>query len=182
VLTSILTLALFSTFRTGVKTWRTAEDHAERVGNARQLLNVLHRHLFQAAPLMLASQSGAEFSFSGGISSIRYVSPLSMSTAGELYVVELFSGRDAAPGLWGRFAPYVADADFEQALEQATPALIGENIDVTFAYYGPLEGGGAGMDWQEGWVDRTSFPLLVRVEVHSPDLSLPAVVLRVGSG
>ena len=47
VLTSLVTLTLFSAFRTGIKAWRTAEDHLQRVEGARQLLNVLHRHLFQ---------------------------------------------------------------------------------------------------------------------------------------
>ena len=39
VLTSLVTLTLFSAFRTGIKAWHTAEDHLQRVEGARQLLH-----------------------------------------------------------------------------------------------------------------------------------------------
>ena len=48
VLTSLLTLTLFSAFRTGIKAWRTAEDHLQRVEGAQEIIARLRAEYLQS--------------------------------------------------------------------------------------------------------------------------------------
>jgi len=181
VLTSLLTLTLFSAFRTGIKAWRTAEDHLGRVEGARQLLNVVHRHLFQAAPVILTYPDRTEFAFSGSAHALRYVAPLSMSAGSELYIVELFSDERGGPGVWGRFMPYSPEGVDAEA-EAAEPSLVSEDLSLDLQYYGALDATGEETGWGDSWVGRTSFPQLVRISFRGERRSIVPVVMRVGGG
>jgi len=181
VLTSLITLTLFSAFRTGIKAWRTAEDHLQRVEGARQLLNVVHRHLLQVVPVVLVFPDRTEFAFSGTASSLRYVAPLSMSAGSELYVVELFSDEGRRPGVWGRFVPYVAEG-MDPAAESADDSLISEELRVGFLYYGATDESGQEMGWTDTWTGRATFPLLVRISFTGGTHAMPPVVMRAGAG
>ncbi len=179
VLTSLVTLTLFSAFRTGIKAWRTAEDHLQRVEGARQLLNVLHRHLFQVSPVILVLPDRTEFSFSGTGSSLRYVAPLSMSAGSELYVIELFSADDGSPGVWGSFVPYVPE---EMDPDVAEASLVSEELRVGFLYYGATDESGQETGWSDSWIGRTGFPQLVHIRFTGGRHAMPPVVMRVGAG
>lgn len=181
VLTSLITLTLFSAFRTGIKSWRTAEDHLQRVEGARQLLNVVHRHLFQVAPVVLIFPDRTEFAFSGTASSLRYVAPLSMSTGGELYVVELFSAEDGSPGVWGRFVPYVPEG-MDESSTDSEPSLISEDMVISLQYYGATDASGEEIGWTDSWTGRPDFPQLLRISFSGGRHAMPPVVMRVGAG
>lgn len=181
VLTSLITLTLFSAFRTGIKSWRTAEDHLQRVEGARQLLNVVHRHLFQVSPVVLMFPDRTEFAFSGTASSLRYVAPLSMSAGGELYVVELFSDEGGSPGVWGRFVPY-SPQGMDEASTDTEASLISEDMVISFQYYGATDASGEEIGWGDSWAGRPEFPQLVRISFTGGRHAMPPVVMRVGAG
>lgn len=137
VLTSLITLTLFSAFRSGVKAWRTAELHIQQVEGARQLINVVRRHLMQAVPVSLVYPDRTEFAFNGTPTSLRYVAPLAMSAGGALNVVELFS-HAGRPGVWGSFRPYV-EAGEDVGADEDEASLISKNVSVSFEYYDPTD-------------------------------------------
>jgi len=181
VLTSLITLTLFSAFRTGIKAWRTAEDHLQRVEGARQLLNVMHRHLLQAAPVILLFPDRTEFAFSGTAYSLRYVAPLSMSAGSELYVIELFSGEGGSPGVWGSFVPYTPEG-MDPASADAEASLISEDLRLSFLFYGATDESGEEIGWTDSWIGRAAFPQLVRISFTGGRHAMPPVVMRVGAG
>lgn len=177
-LSSILMVALFSTFRAGIGSWRTAERHIERVESARQLLNLLHRQLFNASPVMLGAESGAEFSFQGDASRIRYVAPLSLSTGGAIYLIELQSAPPGSYGVWVRFGLYDGRSA-EEILAGSELQLVSDTIRVDFAYLQAAAAVGEGA-WSEDWSFNTGFPSLVRVAIEERGRVWPTVVMRVG--
>ena len=181
VLTSVLTVALFSTFRTGAASWQTAERHIDRIEGVRQLLSVLQRHLLHVQSLPLVLPDGPEFAFAGNEESIRYVAPLSMSAGNELYFVELYNdGFDG--GVWGRFVPY-SNEDMSQTLSETEPVQISADSQLRFEYYGRLiiaTSFDRDFGWTSYWTEKTEFPTLVKVSVDGPRGRIPDLIYRVG--
>ncbi len=179
VLTSLITLALFSSFRAGIQSWRTGQNFIEKVEDGRQFINLLRRHLFQARSEQIMDGGSPLFSFQGESGWVRYVAPLSMSTSGEHYLIELNSDLSGKKGLWGRFGLYQNGHSVEEMLEDSEYQLLIEDAELEILYYDTSGGAGA---WVDKWRARIGFPALLKVRMNEPNKEWPSIVMRVGKG
>ena len=179
VLTSLITLALFSSFRAGIQSWKTGERYIERVEGGRQFISLMRRHLLQAKAEQIIDDGGAAFSFDGEAGRIRYVAPLSMSASGEHYLIELETKLRGREGLWARFGLYQTGLSVEEIFEESEYQLLMPDAELQFFYYDKSADEGV---WVEQWKARITFPVLVKVLISEPDKEWPAIVMRVGSG
>ncbi len=183
MLTSLISLALFSSFRTGIHSMQIAEEHINKMEDSRQLVNLVRRHLLDIEPAVLTGRHNVQISsFDGNEDRIRYVAPLSMSTYGEQYLIEIVSGLDGAQGLWIRFGRYATGLSEDEIFEDSEFLLVSEDLQVQFEYYSEANSEDDSGGWQQDWSGQASPPALVRMSVHEPEQSWPILSLRVNSG
>ncbi len=180
MLTSLISLALFSSFRTGIHSVQLAEEHIRKVEDSRQLVNLLRRHMLNVVAVTLAEGGVQVDAFDGDVSRIRYVAPLSMSTYGENYLVEVVSGLDSKPGLWGRFGRYKYGLSADEIFEESEFVLLSEEVEVQISYFNRDDTGNA--EWVMDWVDHLGVPDLVKLDITRNGDVLPSLTLKVGHG
>jgi len=184
VLTGILMVSLFSTFRSGAMSWQTAERFVEQTEEERQLVNLLHRHMRQVVTASYTSGNLSENMFSGEDARLRYVAPLSLSAASRPYLVELASGLNGNVGTWIRFAPFRPGVAPDELLAGAEALRLSENLELSFSYFDAgekLEEGQGGEGWVSYWGNRSYLPALLGLELVGEHSRMPPLVLAVVS-
>lgn len=178
VLTSLISLALFSSFRTGVHSLQIAEDQINKVEDSRQLLGLVRRHLLDIISATLEEGGVQVEAFEGDGGRIRYVAPLSMSAYGEHYLIELVSGLNNKPGIWMRLGRYKPGLSAEEIFEDSEFVLLSEDTEVEIYYLSKDDSGEP--NWVTNWLHRLGMPGLVRMDVTRQGERLPSLTLRVG--
>lgn len=183
VLTSLISLALFSSFKTGIHSVQLAEAHINKMENSRQLINLIRRHLLNIETITLKDKHDVQVnSFEGEQTRIRYIAPLAMSAYDELYLIEIVTELDGNDGVWVRFGSYIMDLSADEIFQDQEFMLLSEHIEVVFEYYMASNKDDDAGEWLNDWTEPASTPLLIRMSVQEDSKIWPPLTLKVNSG
>ncbi len=183
VLTSLISLALFSSFKTGIHSVQLAEEHINKMENSRQLVNLIRRHLLHIKAVTLNDKHDVQVnSFEGDETRIRYIAPLAMSAYDELYLIEVVTKLDGNDGVWVRFGPYMIDMSADEIFQDQEFMLLSEHIEVVFAYYMASNQENTDGEWLNDWIGQAATPLLIKMSVQEDNKIWPPLTLKVNSG
>jgi len=179
-LMSLLFLALFSSFKTGSKSWDAAEKRMQKTEDQRLILGWLRRQLQQTMVVRIQEDKGRVYAFSGNESHVRFAAPLlPFNDKGGVYLQELFIKREnGGKSLYLKYAAYRPDTSWEEAFEETKPVLIyGDLKSVQFEYFG-TDSAEDDPHWESEWEEKLVYPLLFRLKIETLDQEKwPALVI-----
>lgn len=178
VLTSLLLLALFGSFRAGIASWQAVDRQVEQSEPQQRLDRLLYRHLSQLQGIetsrgFLMGSRDEQMFFEARSDRIRYAAALALSVDNRVYAIELASAPGGRSGLWMRFVPY-AQKDVGQALDAAEFVQVSDSLTARFSYF-----------VEDEWFDELeedTLPLLISVHWRSPERVWSATTYAVSRG
>lgn len=168
-MTSLLFLALFSSFNTISRGWDAADRKMLKTEDMRLISEFLRSQLSQAIVVRIKGEDEPTvYAFEGDNEYVRYAAPLQpLQHQGGVYLIELGVGNDSeGKKLEMRYAPYRPDMTWEDAFEGMEPVLVyGGLSSVQFEYFA-AESVDDDPRWETDWVDQTVYPLLLKLIIE----------------
>lgn len=171
---SLLFLALFSSFNTIGRGWDAADRKMLKTEDMRLISEFLRSQLSQAMVVRIQSDDGPMYAFEGEDYFVRYAAPLQpLQDSGGIYLIELATSVDSeGKKLEMRYAPYRPDLNWDDALSEVEPVLVyGGLHSVRFEYFA-AESVDDDPVWEYEWMDKTVYPLLLKVSIEDKDQRL----------
>lgn len=170
-LMSVMMLLLFVSLRLCVQNWNAGEKKIAQVNQAAIIQGFLQSKLHAAIPLDGDFLEEPEFSFQGSKDEIQFVAAMPASAARLGLQLFKMSTKPANGGRQGEnllvemrpFFPLAVSEEWD-----AEPVVILRNIrSLKFAYFGSDgEDTEDDMSWQNEWLERSSLPALISIEIE----------------
>lgn len=170
-LVALIMLVLFSSLRTGAKTWEAGERQAEEITDMRVVLDFLRRQLRQAQVVHHSKDGEIRVVFAGEERSIRFVTPIMPHLQqGGLRMIEISAEEPSTSGkassLKVRLAPYRPDQAQEMPEDAAERELLSDVTELEYRFFGVLEDEDEPA-WHAEWKDAPAMPEMVSVIIRT---------------
>ncbi len=171
---SLLFLALFSGFNTIGRGWDAADRKMLKTEDMRLISDFLRNQLSQAMVVKIRSEEGPVYAFEGEDYFVRYAAPLQpLQDSGGIYLIELAVNVDSdGKKLEMRYAPYRPDLSWDDALGDVEPVLVYGGLHTVRFEYFAAESVDDDPAWEYEWMDKSVYPLLLKVAVEDKDQRL----------
>ena len=167
-LLAVMMLLLFASLRICVQNWNAGENKIAQVSQRAIVQNFFQSKLYATLPLYADFFEEEQFSFQGNQQQLQFVAPMP-SSVGKLGI-QLFtlglqpSKENKGSDLHVDIQPFFPKKEDEEWDEEKVVIL--KNIQtLRYGYYGPDQAGDD-PEWHEEWLEKSSLPALVSVEIQ----------------
>jgi general secretion pathway protein J len=167
-LLSVMMLLLFASLRICVQNWNAGEKKIAQVSQRAIVQNFFQSKLYTTLPLQANFFEEEQFSFQGNTQQLQFVAPMPSSVGKlgiQLFTLSLQPPKEGnGSDLSVSIRPFFPKNESEEWDEESIVIL--KNIQaLRYTYFG-ADQAGDDPDWHDEWLEKTSLPRLVSIEIE----------------